>query len=150
MFLSATRAMWPAAFFMALGAVTSASVYKWLIEMEDRTPVMVVEQDELESTTIKAGDNLHVRFVTTRYVACQAVTHRFIIDDATDIQMWSSLAPSRINMVGEHQKATVFVKTPEYLPPGNYRYQAFTYNTDCPRGRSSVVIAPTLHFMVVE
>lgn len=143
------KSIWRGFFFTLFGVGITSTVYTVVNKIDYTIPVMVVEADKLNNTTIHAGDNLEVRFITTRNFECQTMTHRYIIDDSNDVQVWGTISPAIINKVGAHQHGAVNVKTPDWLKPGSYRYQSITYNVDCLHGRSFTAAPPVLYFQVV-
>ena len=137
-----------AAFFVMVGVIVSAGAYRFFVDISP--PAMKIEKIHLESDVIRAGDPLVIKFTSSRMQDCRAITHRWIVDDATEISIWGAVSPSIMTNIGEHQNLSVSFRTPEWIKPGQYRYQSITYNTDCPHGRSYTVASPILKFTVVK
>lgn len=143
--------LWPGAFMVIVGMFAAAITYHFFLG-PDFVPIMVIEENHLVSSVMHPGESLEVRFTTSRFMLCHSITQRVIVSDETGLKVVNAeiLEASYIQKMGQHQKGAVNVKLPADIPPGDYTYQAITYNSNClPQGRSGVTIAKSLPFTVV-
>lgn len=144
--------LWPGAFMIIVGMIAAAITYHFFLEPEF-SPIMTIEENHLVSNVVHPGGSLEVRFTTSRFMLCHSITQRVVVSDETGLKVVNAelLEASYIQKTGQHQSGAVNVKLPVDIPPGDYTYQAITYNSNClPQGRSGVTIAKSLPFTVVK
>ena len=130
-----------------LGAIS----YHWVEMSKSRAPAVEIEKYALESSEVTAGKDLIVKFTMSRNEKCLSVsTLRTVVNNANDTQAWGSSVQPKTLDVGRHQTGVAVVRVPDEIPEGDYRFQAFTFNSDCPEGRSYIVVSPVLNFRVVK
>ena len=115
-------------------------------------PVIEIESYELISDQVKAGGDILLKFTMSRNKVCPFVTtFRLLTDNATDkVVDVQAVSPKTLD-VGRHQRGTVAIRVPDSFMPGDYRFQAITFNAGClPDGESFTAVSPVRNFTVVE